>query len=289
MLLSMTGFGEARLQDDRWSVAVEVRTVNNRHLKLTAKISDPYGSLEPDLERLVRETIRRGTVQLIAAGRAAAPGRGLPAQHRRPGELSRPAPRLLDFDAADASSTSAPLLTLPGVVEERKPATDDPHDDWPALSAVVSEALARLQAARAEEGRAMAAELLVLGKGVAAQLDQVAERGPEVVAVVPEAAHRAGPGAGPGPGGHHRAQGPDPRGRHPRRAGRHRRGDRPPPRPPGPVHRGDPRAGELGPQARIRRPGDGPRDQHDRLEGQRRRDQPVRSSRSRGSWRRSGS
>src|SRR5947209_20567624 len=60
----MTGFGEARIQDDRWSVGVEVRTVNNRHLKLNAKIGDPYGSLEPDLERLVRETIRRGTVQL---------------------------------------------------------------------------------------------------------------------------------------------------------------------------------------------------------------------------------
>ena len=30
----------------------------------------------------------------------------------------------------------------------------------------------------------------------------------------------------------------------------------------------------AGPQARVRRPGDGPRDQHDRLEGQRRRDQP---------------
>ena len=32
MLLSMTGFGEARLQDDRWQVGVEVRTVNNRHM-----------------------------------------------------------------------------------------------------------------------------------------------------------------------------------------------------------------------------------------------------------------
>src|SRR4051794_38735651 len=60
----MTGFGEARLQEERWSVSVEVRTVNNRHLKVSAKISDPYGSLEPDLERLVRETVRRGSVQL---------------------------------------------------------------------------------------------------------------------------------------------------------------------------------------------------------------------------------
>src|SRR6478752_1120495 len=60
----MTGFGEAHRQDERWSVGVEVRTVNNRHFKLHARISDPYGSLEPELERLVRETVRRGTVQI---------------------------------------------------------------------------------------------------------------------------------------------------------------------------------------------------------------------------------
>src|SRR5262249_4616702 len=64
VLLSMTGYGEARLQDDRWAVSVEVRTVNNRHLKVNAKVTEPYRALEPELERLVRETIRRGTVNL---------------------------------------------------------------------------------------------------------------------------------------------------------------------------------------------------------------------------------
>ena len=60
----MTGFGEARLQDERWAVGVEVRSVNNRHLKLNVKATEPYGALEPELERLVRETVRRGTVHL---------------------------------------------------------------------------------------------------------------------------------------------------------------------------------------------------------------------------------
>jgi uncharacterized protein (TIGR00255 family) len=180
VLLSMTGFGEARLQDERWSVEVEVRTVNNRHLKMSARISDPYGSLEPDLERLVRETIRRGTVQMTL--RVERPRRAedyrlnleVLASYRdklrRLQDPSAPPPEL------------ASLLALPGVVEERKAATDDPHGDWPALAAVVSEALAKLQAARAEEGRAMAAELLLLGKGIATQLGRISERGPEVVA-----------------------------------------------------------------------------------------------------------
>ncbi len=49
----MTGYGEARTQNQRWTITVEVRTVNNRHLKVNAKISEPYGVFEPALEQLV--------------------------------------------------------------------------------------------------------------------------------------------------------------------------------------------------------------------------------------------
>ncbi len=175
----MTGFGEARIQDDRWSVGVEVRTVNNRHLKLNAKISDPYGALEPDFERLVRETIRRGTVQLSI--RIDRPKR---AEDYRLNKVAIQSYRaqLAEFCPAGVQVDLAALMSLPGVVEERKQAVEDPHEDWPALAGVVSEALAKLQKARAEEGRTMAEELIGLGKAAAAQLETIAARGPEVVA-----------------------------------------------------------------------------------------------------------
>ena len=177
MLLSMTGFGEARTQDDRWAVGVEVRTVNNRHLKLTAKLGDPYGALEPDLERLVRETVRRGSVQLTL--RVERPRR---AEDYRLNPVALASYRDQVRALQDGPVDLAALLTLPGVVEQARPTAVDPHQDWPALAAVVTEALAKLQAARAEEGRAMAHELLTLGKGMAGHLDRIAARGPEVVA-----------------------------------------------------------------------------------------------------------
>jgi uncharacterized protein (TIGR00255 family) len=179
VLLSMTGFGEARLQDDRWSVTVEVRAVNNRHLKLSVKATDPYGTLEPELDRLVRETVRRGTVNL--AIRVERPRR---AEDYRINTVALAsfrdqleAMRGLSHSPLDLTA----LAALPGVVEDRKPAANDPHDDWPALSAVVSQALGRLQAARAEEGRVMARELLALAAGVADHLHKIADRGPQVV------------------------------------------------------------------------------------------------------------
>ena len=58
----MTGFGEARSQTDALAVAVEVRAVNNRYLKVTVRGTDPYPMLEPELEKVVRRHVRRGTL-----------------------------------------------------------------------------------------------------------------------------------------------------------------------------------------------------------------------------------
>lgn len=179
MLLSMTGFGEARAQDERLGVTVELRTVNNRHLKLNARISEPYGSLEPELERLVREHVRRGTVQLnlrVERPRQAEDYRlNLVALKSYRDQVST----LIAFGSDP--SIYVGLLQLPGVVESRTSSVEDPSADWPALSKVVAEALVKLQLSRAEEGRAMSGELLALGKTVAEHLGQVAARGPEVV------------------------------------------------------------------------------------------------------------
>ena len=64
VLLSMTGFGEAHRQQDGLAVAVEVRTINSRFFKLSIRTSEGYGPLEPRIEAVVRQSIRRGTVQV---------------------------------------------------------------------------------------------------------------------------------------------------------------------------------------------------------------------------------
>lgn len=175
----MTGFGESRLQTDRWTVGVEVRTVNNRHFKLSTRITEPYASLEPEIERLVRETVRRGTVNIQI--RVERPKR---AEDYRINAVALASYR----DQIQALQTVsgamidiASLVSLPGVVEERRVSADDPHDDWPQLAAVVTEAVKRLQTARAEEGRTMADELISFGKAMSQHLSKIAERGPHVV------------------------------------------------------------------------------------------------------------
>ena len=64
MLLSMTGFGEARRQTGAVAVAIELRTVNNRYFKFSLRASEGYSSLEPQIEAIVREQVKRGTVNV---------------------------------------------------------------------------------------------------------------------------------------------------------------------------------------------------------------------------------
>jgi uncharacterized protein (TIGR00255 family) len=182
MLLSMTGFGEAHHHDTRWTVGVEVRSVNNRHLKLTCRLGDRYASFEPDVERIVRETVRRGTVQVTL--RIDAPMS--PDQYR----INRVA-----FDSYRAqleeslgskvrrASMLAAVLNLPGVVETgRANDREDASESWPTVETSLREALERFNHSRAREGQAMKAELLKLGESIREQVETADSLAPEIVA-----------------------------------------------------------------------------------------------------------
>jgi uncharacterized protein (TIGR00255 family) len=176
----MTGYGNARLDDPRWMIHVEVRTVNNRHLKLNAKISEPYAAKEPEVEQLVREKVKRGTVQLNL--RVERP--------RRPEDYRLNIVALLSYrdqlksmeGYREDSNDFARLLALPGVVEECRLPERVPDEDWPAIASVVGKALDRLHSSRAAEGRVMADELIALAREIDSQLRRIADRGPAIVA-----------------------------------------------------------------------------------------------------------
>src|SRR5215468_7290224 len=60
----MTGYGDASFESDPLSVAIELRALNNRYLKVSLRAAEPYNLLEAEFEKVVRRTVRRGTVQV---------------------------------------------------------------------------------------------------------------------------------------------------------------------------------------------------------------------------------
>lgn len=179
----MTGFGEARAQAPTFAVGVEVRSVNNRYLKVTVRGSDPYPMAEPELEKVVRRHVKRGTLHVhVRVDRQAKPT-GLELNAAALDGYIRQLEHLYKHTEREAylAALLPGLLELPGVAPEPGFRSGPPEDEWPVVEKTLEDALAKLDAARREEGRAMANELLHHHRHVQDQLALVREHLPRVM------------------------------------------------------------------------------------------------------------
>jgi uncharacterized protein (TIGR00255 family) len=181
VMLSMTGFGEAQQQEGELTVRVEVRSVNNRHLKLSCRLPDGYSSLEPQLEGVVRELVRRGALQLnLQIERTSCEedyrlNEPLLVHYYQ--QISALSAKLHDV----AQIHLADLLQLPGVISEVHSLAVDTQHEWPLIDATLRQALERLNHMRQLEGAALAADLRSNCESIEKELDQIEQLAPEVV------------------------------------------------------------------------------------------------------------
>jgi len=191
MLLSMTGYGEARWQGDAMSLSIELRALNNRYLKVSLRAPDPYHLLEAEFEKVVRRLVKRGTLQIqLRVERQASPhdfrinGIALSSYVQQIRSISAQM-GLVDQGAVMLSQ----VLTLPGVVPEPGAQGGKLHDDWPIIEKVLLQAIEQLQTMRREEGRSMAHELLSLRDNISKHLTLIRDRTPEVVSAFRDRLH----------------------------------------------------------------------------------------------------
>jgi uncharacterized protein (TIGR00255 family) len=187
----MTGYGEARFQSDLITVAIELRALNNRYLKVSLRATEPYHLLEPEFEKVIRRKVRRGTVQAhLRLERLFRPQD----YHINEGALRSYWSQLrglgsqLGWSGAD-SNWLPHLLTLPGVVGEPGDVAREIQEDWPQIETVLAQALERVQSMRLEEGRAMAQEFLRLRQTIDDHLSSIRQRSPQVVTAYRDRLH----------------------------------------------------------------------------------------------------
>jgi uncharacterized protein (TIGR00255 family) len=177
----MTGHGESQCQQGGMAIAVEVRTINNRYFKLSVRMNEGYGALESPLEAVVRQHVRRGTVQVnVRVDREPSPddyklNEVVLASYRR--QLQS----LYDHLHVAESIHLESLLSLPGVIDERAARKLDAEADWPLIEKTLIAALESLAQMRVDEGRAMAADLKANCQTVSDELLAIERRAPLVV------------------------------------------------------------------------------------------------------------
>jgi len=177
-LVSMTGHGRAQQTSDALAIDVEVRSVNNRFLKVTAKLHESLSFLEPQIESTVRDKVRRGTVhvsiRVSGAANLSAQKVCLQTLKSYIDQTYRPLlPTVL------ISLELGSVLQLPGVLVPSE--GTDPEKVAGLVLSTLEKALEDLNRMRKIEGEQMAKELLEAIANVAQRVDEIEQRAPNVV------------------------------------------------------------------------------------------------------------
>lgn len=175
MLLSMTGQGSATLTADGTTVTVEIRAVNNRHLKINLRCPDSLIALESVIEKSIRSVVGRGTVNVNIKVE----------KHSRAGDFSIDLDLLTSYRQQLQTETTADvstdtLLSLPGVVTSKSGA-DNSDASRSLILRVVDEALFQFNQMRVTEGEALSSDLDLQIERLTALIVEIRQHAPLVI------------------------------------------------------------------------------------------------------------
>ena len=170
---SMTGFGHGEAGAD-WAISCDVRSVNNRHCDIHARLPSNLQAMEPHVIKLVRQYVGRGRVDLTIRYTALGAGSH---QLTVDTELADQYREAIAQLAASSSSktalepTALELVRLDGVLHLESVTRVDEVQE-PLLQAV-EEALQAHQTSRVVEGKALADDMARRLAHIARELDEV--------------------------------------------------------------------------------------------------------------------
>ena len=181
MLLSMTGFGHSSQQSHEVQVSTEIKSVNNRYLKLSLRLPDTVARFEADIEKLIRARVSRGTVQLSFRVRY---GLGQ-SEYRIDTDVLRGYQQQLavlnDNAAGIRPVPLSELLGLPGVVAQLEFSDEELGTIWPVVESSLKDALDHLDDFRRREGESMRKDLERQCEVIETEVSRVSELAPVVV------------------------------------------------------------------------------------------------------------
>jgi uncharacterized protein (TIGR00255 family) len=157
MLLSMTGYGRAKLPYQEKTISVEVRSLNSKYTDLRIKYPQNYREKEVELRKMVSRYAQRGKIDINIEVKSEhgdeAFGLNKSLFRRYFQELNSLATEL-DFPKGDMLQA---ILRIPNVISNEEDSMDD--DEWQTLVETMNQALKNFGQYREAEGQAMEADL----------------------------------------------------------------------------------------------------------------------------------
>jgi uncharacterized protein (TIGR00255 family) len=193
MLQSMTGYGVAHRDTDRYSATVEVKSLNSKSLDLTLRLPRFLQDKELEIRNLVAKSLVRGKVNLnfdFLRVRAA----GTQSSVVNQAVLQLAYDELMQLSARTGASLeqlTAIAKALPGALRLPTEAVTAPTEEedevtWDELLPLVQEALERANEFRRAEGQTLTTEILSYLDSIRIQLAEIERHDPHRVEQVRE-------------------------------------------------------------------------------------------------------
>ncbi len=184
MIRSMTGFGRAEAKDEKKTILVEVRSVNNKYLKTNIRIPESLAEFEDRIERLLKKELVRGTVNLTIEYKSCAQLPKCIINKDILKEYHNKISEARNEISSEQDITFDNLISLPGVIEFKKESENGSiHDDefWGELEHLIKLSIDSLKGMREAEGQNLRAEIEKWKNKISMLLDEIETMAPKVV------------------------------------------------------------------------------------------------------------
>jgi len=180
---SMTGYAQARVEQDGWSLRISLRSVNHRFLDLHLRLPEGFELFEPRIRQILRERVPRGHIDVTVHFEPLGPA-AVQVNRELAEAYLKAAEELRQKFSMKTEPDVVAILRLPGVIADTggpggKLEENEQERLGAQVAACLGQALERLDQMRRSEGRLLAEEMSRrLGRIAehAARIETLAER-----------------------------------------------------------------------------------------------------------------
>ena len=181
MLNSMTGFGEGQGELNGVNYVVEIKALNSRYFKTHIKLPESVSFVEEGIERLLRTTLARGTVQYSLRLKEISASDLFEIDEAGLAGIVAKLAKITSSAGIEGTLDIGNLLSLPGIIKPMTPDKETAALVREKVLEITTQALDKLREMRAVEGKALEADLKVNCDAIEENLVVVKSRGGTVV------------------------------------------------------------------------------------------------------------
>ena len=159
MMVSMTGYGRAEGIFEEKKITIELRSLNSKQTDINARMPGFYKEKEIEIRKQLTTTLRRGKIDFSIYVESSAEDKNFKINTDLLKSYYQDIQSIIpEIKGAEQSDILASLLKMPDIFKTERQELS--KEEWLYVSEQIKVAVANIQEFRAEEGKALAADLM---------------------------------------------------------------------------------------------------------------------------------